>query len=70
MSSNADSRKSDRQDSQNDITDLGNKNVQTGMSNLRGLTRELRSLWQTRMLETVGKYYKAGGKPGKADHEK
>ena len=29
MSSNADSRKSDRQDSQNDITDLGNKNVQT-----------------------------------------
>ena len=38
MSSNADSRKSDQQDSQNDITDLGNKNVQTGMSNLRGLT--------------------------------
>lgn len=44
MSSNADSRKSDRQDSQNDITDLGNKNVQTGMSNLRGLTERIEEL--------------------------
>ena len=44
MSSNADSRKSDQQDSQNDITDLGNKNVQTGMSNLRGLTERIEEL--------------------------
>lgn len=44
MSSNADSRKSDRQDSQNDITDFGNKNVQTGMSNLRGLTERIEEL--------------------------
>lgn len=44
MSSDADSRKSDQQDSQNDITDLGNKNVQTGMSNLRGLTERIEEL--------------------------
>lgn len=44
MSSDADSRKSDQQDSQNDITDFGNKNVQTGMSNLRGLTERIEEL--------------------------
>ena len=44
MSSDAHSRKSDQQDSQNDITDLGNKNVQTGMSNLRGLTERIEEL--------------------------
>lgn len=44
MSSDADSRKSDHQDSQNDITDFGNKNVQTGMSNLRGLTERIEEL--------------------------
>jgi flagellar hook-length control protein FliK len=44
MSSDAHSRKSDQQDPQNDITDLGNKNAQTGMSNLRGLTERIEEL--------------------------
>ena len=44
MSSDAHSRKSDQQDPQNDITDLGNKNAQTGMSNLRGQTERIEEL--------------------------
>ena len=44
MSRDANSRKSDQQDPQNDITDLGNKNAQTGMSNLRGLTERIEEL--------------------------